>query len=416
MSKFGIQYPGESLETFLKQNSCIDNTLEDSKDIRDILRRFRQGYSERNLENVDSFTEELFINSDDISVLGTSTGEILLGFHEVKQLIRGDWEYWGDLNIDCENPHISIDNNVAWFSTKGSVKYNFEHTPERYDRYVDYIKTNAEDNELTPKQRITFINWVLTLNYHQRDEQSREYFWPMGLSGMLLKEENSWKIAHLQFSMAKSNFPDERFENSKDYMDSYNEQRSISKKYKNNKATEDIIEFLKSFQEDFREKKNISDILIRKYFNENNNPYVIGPENKWYEGVEHIKKFFIDSDMDNLYLDIENTIACKLGDITWITTIGTLKHKFTEEELINRSLQELDNLFKSNLSSKEKLFAAQRSVAYVLKECATGVNYTCPIRMTAIISNHVNSPKFNYIHFSFPFYWIFEGKIDGILQ
>ena len=91
MSKFGIQYSGESLETFLKQNSCIDDTVEESNDIRDILRRFQQGYSERNLENVNSFTEELFINSDDISVLGTSTGEILLGFHEVKQLIRGDW-------------------------------------------------------------------------------------------------------------------------------------------------------------------------------------------------------------------------------------------------------------------------------------------------------------------------------------
>ena len=86
----------------------------------------------------------------------------------------------------------------------------------------------------------------------------------------------------------------------------------------------------------------------------------------------------------------------------------------TEEELINRSLQDLDNIFKSNISSQEKLFQAQRSVAYVLKESASGMNYTCPIRMTAVISNNENGLKFNCIHFSFPFYWIFEGKIDTV--
>ena len=412
MNKFGIQYSGEAIKTFLKQNSYNNDTVDQSNEIRDILRKFQQGYSERKLENVVSFTEELFLNSDDISVLGTSTGEIFLGFDEVKQLIEEDWEDWGDLNIDCENAFISIDGNVAWFSTNGTVKYSFEHTPERYDRYVDYIKTTAEDNELTPKQRITFINWVLTLNYHQRDEQVREYFWPMGLSGVLVKEGSGWKIVHLQFSIAKSNFPDERFENSKEYMNSYDEQRSIIRKYKNNKVTEDILEFLKSFEDDFREKEDISDKLIRKYFKKNDKAYVIGPENRWYEGVGHIREFFINSDINNLSMDLENTIAAKSGKATWITVMGTLKQNFTEDELINRSLQELDNLFKSNLSSQEKLFAAQRSIAYVLKECATGVNYTCPIRMTAVILSDENGLKFNCIHFSFPFYWIFEGKID----
>lgn len=411
MTKFGLQYSGESLEDFSKYNSYINDTVDRLNEIRDILRKFQQGYSGRKLENVDAFTKELFLNSDDISVLGTSTGEIFFGFDEVKQLIKDDWKDWGDLNIDHENARISIDGNVAWFSTNGSVKYSFEHTPERYDRYVDYIKASAEDNELTPKQRITFINWVLTLNYHQRDEQAREYFWPMGLSGVLTKEGSGWKIVQLHFSMAKSNFPDERFENSKEYRDSYDKQKSISKKYKNNKVTEDILAFLKNFENEFKEKKNISDELIRKYFDENDKAYVIGPENKWHEGVEYIKEFFINSDMDNLYLDIENTIACKIGTVTCLTTIGTLKHKFTEEELIKRSLQELGNLFKSNLTSKEKLFAAQRSIAYVLKECATGVNYTCPIRMTAIISNDINARKFSCIHFSFPFYWVFEGKL-----
>lgn len=415
MNKFGIQYSGESGEAFSKRNSYINDIVGPYNEIKDILKKFQQGYSERKLENADSFAEELFQNSDDISVLGTATNEIFFGFNEVKQLIKDDWESWGDLNIDYENACISIEGNTAWFSTNGTVKYSFEHTQDRYDRYVNYINTTAKDNKLTPKQRITFINWVLTLNYHQRDKQAREYFWPMALSGILIKGESGWKIVHLHFSMVKSNFPDERFENSQEYVDGYEEQKTIIKKYKNNKVvenTENISEFLRSFENEFRDKKHMSDEFIRKYFNECDNIYVVGPENKWYEDAKHIKEFFINSDMSNLSLDMENTVVSKSGKTIWITAVGTLKQAFTEDELINRSLQELDNLFNSNLSSQEKLFGVQRSIAYVLKECASGVNYTCPIRMTAVISNNEKGLKFNSIHFSFPFYWIFEGKID----
>lgn len=413
MNKFGIQCSDKALKNCLEQHSYINDTISQCE-IRNLIRKFQQGYRERNLKNVNSFTEEIFLNSDDISILGTATGEVFVGFDDVRWLIKDDWESWGDVNIDCENAYISANDNIAWFSTYGSVKYIFEHTQERYDRYVHYIKAIAEDSKLTPKQRVAFINWVLTLNYHQRNGQVREYFWPMGLSGVLVKKEYGWKVIHLHFSMAMSNFPDERFENSKEYSDRYAEQRRIiNKKCKNRKVTEDIVDFLKDFETEFRKKENISDNLIRKYFNDNKT-YVIGAENKWYEGIEDIKEFFINSDMDNLSLDKENAIVYNSGKFTLVTVMGTLKQNFTENELINRSLEELDNLFESNLSSQEKLFAAQRSIAYVLKECATGISYTCPIRLTAVILNNENVPKFNYIHFSFPFYWIFEGK-QGIL-
>ncbi len=412
MNKFGMQYFGEDFQTLLKHDS-FNETKYQYSEIKDILRKFQQGYSERKLENISSFTKELFVNDNDIFVLGTATGEIFLGFDEVNELIKDDWTYWGNLNIDCENAFISMYDNVAYFSTNGTVKYTFEYTSEGYNRRVNYIKTIAEDNQFTPKQKITFINWLLSLIHHHHYEQVREYLWPMALSGVLTKEEDCWKIAHLQFSMAKSNFPDERFESSKEFRESYYKQSNKIKKYENNKITEDILELLKNFENEFRCKENISDDLIRSYFNENHKPYVIGPENRWYEGVEHIKEFFINGDMNNFFLDIESAIASKSGKVVWVTIMGTLKKDFTEDDLIGRSLQELDNLFKSSLSSEEKLFAIQRSVTYVIKECSSGVNYTCPIRMTAVILNDKDKPKFNYVHFSFPFYWIFEGKIDA---
>lgn len=414
MNKFGIQYLGGSPEGSSENTKYVKGSMEDCNQVKDVLRKFQQGYTERDLGKVDSFTEELFLDREDTSILGTSTGEMLLGIDKVKELLKGDWEYWGDLNIDCENPNISIDGDVAWISTKGSVKYTFEDTPERYDRYVDFIRDKANDTELTPKERITFINWVLTLNYHQREGTKREYLWPMGLSGVLLQTEGKWRISHLHFSIVKSNFPDERFESSKEFIDSYSEQKTIMGEYKNNQITWDIGRFIKNFEIEVVGKEGISEEIVNKYFGTDSMPYVIGTENQWHYGIDQIRKFFTESDMCNLSLDVEHVIGAESGKITWVTVTGLLKQTFTEEELIKRSLDELGNLFQSHSTSKEKLFAAQRSIAYVLKECATGSNYTCPIRMTAVITNGEDGPVFNCIHFSFPFYWIFEGKIDGI--
>jgi hypothetical protein len=380
-------------------------------EIRDVLEKFQNGYRERKLESVLPFVEELFSNRNSLSILGTGTEEICLGHDEVKELIEGDWEGWGDLYIDCKNAVISIDDGTAWFSTNGTVKYVFEHTQENYDSYVNFIKTITGNNELTQKQRITFINWVLALTYHQRKDQVREYFWPIILSGILTKEEGGWKIANLHFSVKMPNFPDERFENSKEYLESYNKQKDMIKKSNDNKTNAELLDFLKSFEHEFKHKENISDKLVSKYFGINDEAYIICPENKWYKGIDHIKEFLSNSNMNDLSLDIECTITSEVKRFTWVAVVGTLKQTFTEDELINKSISEVDNLLNSDLSSQEKLFSAQRSIAYVLKECSVGINHTYPIRMTAVISKNDHGMNFNCIHFSFPFYWIFEGKL-----
>ncbi len=415
MNKFGVQFSSESITALSIR--CINDSNDSAgeiEEIRDVLRKFQKGYSEKKIDEINSFMEELFLYSEEISILGTATGEIIIGKEAVKQLLKEDWLYWGDLNIDYKNAYITIDKDVAWISSKGTVNYTFEDTPERYDRYVNYIKENLENTDFTPKQKITFINWVLALNYHQRVDEWREYLWPMCLSAVLIKVNDKWKFGGLQFSMAEANFPDERFENSKIFVDKYNEQMSMINQYNKHKVSNDIEKFIKSFESEFAASEDISEQLVSKYFKGKNMSYVIGPDNHWYIGMKEIKEFFTEGDMKNLSLEIENSMVTNFGEITWVTLFGTLKQQLNEEELIQRSLGELDNLFKSNRTSKDKLFGAHRSIAYVLKECAAGESYTCPIRMTAIVSNSSDRPVFNYIHFSFPFYWVLEGKLDSI--
>ncbi|WP_291578441.1 nuclear transport factor 2 family protein [Clostridium sp. UBA6640] len=415
MNKFGIQYlDDKSLRKFSGKKHIFHDSTEDHRDIRELLRQFQIGYTERDVEKAETFMEELFIIGEETCALGTSTEELFLGSEEVKTLIRDDWEYWGDFNMDWERAHISVKDEVAWFATTASVKHTFEDTPERYDSYVNFIKNKAEETGLTSKEKIAFINWVLALTYHQRLDEKREYLWPVCLSGVLLKQENKWKFTHLQFSIPKANFPDQRFESSKEYVESYNKHNAMACKYKNNQVNMEIKSLLKSIETELVGQENISKELISKYFAIDNISYVMGPDNQWYYGVDQIKEFFEKSRASSLSMDLEYAIATKSGEMAWVTVSGTLKQELTEDELAEGALVELDNLFKSNLSSKEKLFVAHRSVSCALKEGAIGTNYTCPIRLTALVSNCGDKPVFNYIHFSFPFYWIFEGKIDSI--
>lgn len=414
MDNFGVQYFKKSLEMPLKRKNTLQEPMKENSEIREVLRQFQIGYTERNIEKADAFIEEMFILGDDTCILGTGTGELFLGVEQVKMLIKDDWKYWGDVNIDLENVQIDNENAVAWFATSGTVKFTFEDTQERYDSYLNFIQNKAKELELTPKQKITFINWVLTLTYHQRSEKKREYLWPLRLSGVLLKDNGKWKFANIQFSIPKANFPDERFENSKDFIENYNKQNAIVEKYLNNKMTIELETLLKCLETELVGHKDISKELISKYFASENVPYIIGPENQWSIGIDQIKEFFAANNSSILSLDLGHAIASKSNEVTWVTVCGTLKQGLAEDELNVRVLDEIENLFQSDLTSKEKLFAVQRSIAYALKESASGEDYTCPIRLTAVILNNAGRLVFQHIHFSFPYYWTLEGKIDSL--
>lgn len=416
MNSFGVQYLNKLLGIPLGKSNILQESNKEVLEIREVLRQFKDGYTKRDIESIDNFVEELFIKSDNTYILGTGTGELSLGIEQVRSLLRDDWEYWGDVDIDLEDVYVDNKNEVAWFATMGTVKYTFEDTEERYDNYVDFIKDQIKESELTPKQKITFVNWVLALTYHQRLEKKREYLWPLRLSGVLLKDNDRWKFVHIQFSIPKANFPDERFENSKEYIESYEKQNALADNYLSNQTNMDVEvkSLLEGLESQLFGQEDISKELINKYFTVDSVPYIIEPDNKWSIGVNQITEFFTANKDFTLTLDLEHAITSKQGAVSWVTACGLLKGKLTEDELYARVLEELDNLIQSDISSKDKLFAMHRSIAYLLKESAMGQDYTCPIRLTAVVINKIGGPVFQNIHFSFPFCWIFEGKLDSI--
>jgi len=329
------------------------------KEIIDILTKFQKGYEEKNPENVSALMVEIFSDRQDLLTLGTGSGEVCLGRDEVTELIRNDWDGgWGDFTINIDAAEIEVDDDAAWFYADCTVKYTFEDSHEGNEGYVDFVKEIAEKQNATPKQRLSFLNWALGLAYDKRNSGKREYLWPSELSGMLVKESGTWKIATLHFATAKPNYPDERFEETiDDYQAAHNNIKNKIISHDGNKADRELVSLLRQ------------------------------------------------------HLDPEQVLVFEAGRFVWIMAIGTAKQNISESEIFNRSLQEIGDLLNSGLSPEEKLFQAKRNIAYALKETASGTEFTWPIRLTAVLEKTEDGYKFRHKHFSYPFYWIFEGKL-----
>jgi uncharacterized membrane protein len=116
------------------------------------LHKFQDGYSKRDTSQVESFMQSLYSN-DNILILGTMPGEIFSGYKSATGLVKTDWESWGDCRFAMDSANISSKGNVAWFSVRGSVKFD--------------------------------LSSLLAI--------------PLRLTGVMVKEDGAWKFQQQQF-------------------------------------------------------------------------------------------------------------------------------------------------------------------------------------------------------------------------
>lgn len=93
------------------------------KEITGQLKKFQDGYSKRDISQVDSFMQSLY-SKENMLILGTSPNEIFTGYKRAAKLVQADWESWGDCKFNVDSANISVFGNAAWFSTRGFVKFD----------------------------------------------------------------------------------------------------------------------------------------------------------------------------------------------------------------------------------------------------------------------------------------------------
>jgi len=116
------------------------------------LHKFQDGYSKRDTGQVESFMQLLY-SKENILILGTMPGEIFSGYKRATQLVKSDWESWGDCRFAMDNANVSANGNTVWFSTRGYVKFD--------------------------------LSSLLVI--------------PLRLSGVMVKEDGTWKFRQQQF-------------------------------------------------------------------------------------------------------------------------------------------------------------------------------------------------------------------------
>lgn len=115
------------------------------------LEAFGDGYRRRDLRAVDAFSAGLL--ADEAMALGTLPREVYVGRKAVTELVRTDWESWGDCTFFHRTAHVSSRGDTAWFAMIGFVKFDL----------------------------------------------SRFLVLPLRVSGILVQDGGAWKFSQLQF-------------------------------------------------------------------------------------------------------------------------------------------------------------------------------------------------------------------------
>jgi diamine N-acetyltransferase len=219
--KVGFEETGEMLEgervmclqlASADGDSPVPVAVNPLNEVRALLQKFQDGYSQRDPANLDACME-LFGSDNNLEVIGTNAiypgeGEWCKGRKAVRDLIEGDWEHWGDVVFDLDKARIFSNGEVAWLATTGTVT-DVITADQRYEGFVGFAKAALEDEEGSAKAQmldITRLGNQLVSSLLLPEI----YIWPFRFTAVAVKTDGRWRFHQMQFSFATTDIPDKR--------------------------------------------------------------------------------------------------------------------------------------------------------------------------------------------------------------
>ena len=153
---------------------------------------------------------------------------------------------------------------------------------------------------------------------------------------------------------------------------------------------------------------------VRKYFSLDN-PLIVNTDRTIYRNEEEIKELIEKhrAFYDEVKLNYEDCSVNSSGDVVWIVTSGIMKKVISEERACENTSKVIENIFKSDLDDKEKLFNIRRRISDTFKQNAKGEEYVWPCRFEAVLIKEEGKWVFKYAQFSLPFAYMLEGKTEA---
>ena len=178
-------------------------------EIRLLLQTFQDGYTLRDLTQVDSFMK-LF--TADAEVIGTNgikpnVDEWYIDSKSARELVLGDWQGWGDLRLDLALMSVHSLGDVGWVAAPATVTQTIGE--ENYASYLEFIEKFMDDSSLSAEQKLLYIlrGGTNTLYELRRGEK---FVWALRFTVVVVREADGWKFAQMNFSFPTIYFPDVR--------------------------------------------------------------------------------------------------------------------------------------------------------------------------------------------------------------
>lgn len=177
--------------------------------IHDLLQTFQDGYTRRDLTQVDAFME-LF--TPEVEVIGTNgqkpgVDEWYLNRATARELVHGDWEGWGDFRLDLESASIRTLGEVGWIAASATVTQTIGE--ENYASYLEYVKAYIDKPGLSAEQKLhNILRGGTNTVYELR--RGEKFVWPLRFTAVVVRQPAGWKFAQINFSFPTVYFPDVR--------------------------------------------------------------------------------------------------------------------------------------------------------------------------------------------------------------
>jgi hypothetical protein len=179
--------------------TMINITLfaQDTTQIKAVFNQFQAGYSKRDTSLAGKFATDLFSNN--ISIIGTGTGEWSNGLESAKKLVKNDWLYWLNLQLDLEKIQLQLNGNTAVFAVKGTSSISFPNKDIAYNYVLQQLQqATAEEKNAKAKMLIYAAKaseWVKEIEIG-----GLEAIYEIRVSGVLFKQNGKWLFQQIVFS------------------------------------------------------------------------------------------------------------------------------------------------------------------------------------------------------------------------
>lgn len=178
-------------------------------EIRSLLQTFQDGYTRRDLSQVDSFMELFTTDAEVIGTNGVRPGkdEWYMDRLAARELVEGDWEGWGDLRLDLDSMSIHSRGDVGWVAASATVTKIIGE--ENYASYLEFVKNLIEKSTLSAEQKLLHILRGGTNTVYEL-RRGEKFVWALRFTAVVVREADGWKFAQMNFSFPTVYFPDVR--------------------------------------------------------------------------------------------------------------------------------------------------------------------------------------------------------------